>query len=149
MPVWLWVVEALAVVVGLAMVLLVALVLRRRALERSRGSFSLSVKQSSVVSPKGWRPGVALYRGDQLFYFSLFSLYWRPKYRLRRDDTQVSSRRAPVGQETVALPDGQNVIVMCSSSVGIAQLALSSSSLTGLLAWLEASPPGHGVSHVL
>lgn len=149
MPVWLWFVEGLAVLVGIAIALLVALVLRRRALERSRGSFSLSVKQIAAVSPRGWRPGIALYRTDEVQWFSLFSLAWSPKYRLRRGEVDISGRRDPVGQETVALPEGQTVIVMCSSTAGIAQMALSNSSLTGLLAWLEASPPGRGVSNVL
>lgn len=149
MPIWLWTVEALALIVALAIALLIALVLRRRALERSRGSFGLSVKSQPQVSPRGWRPGIALYRGDEVQWFTLFSLAWWPKYRLRRGELQVKSRRQQVGQEAVALPEGQTVVVMVESAAGPKQLALSSSSLTGLLAWLEASPPGRGISNVL
>jgi hypothetical protein len=148
MPVWLWFVEPLAASLSAAIGLLLVLVLRRRALQRPRGSFALSVKRASVVSPRGWRPGIALYRADEVLWFSLFSLAWWPKYRLHRGEVTVEGRRAPVGQEIHVLPP-DNVIATCVSDIGVSQLAMTVSSLTGLLAWMEASPPGRNVSRVL
>lgn len=148
MPVWLGFVETLAVSVGAAIGVLVLLIIRRRALERPRSSFALSVKRAAVVSPRGWRPGIALYRGDDVVWFSLFSLAWWPKYRLHRGTVIVDRRRAPVGQEIYVLPP-DHVVVSCASEAGLSQLAMTLPSLTGLLAWLEAAPPGRNVSQVL
>lgn len=148
MPLWRWFVEPVAVGVGLAICILLVLVVRRRTLERPRGSFALSVKRADVVSPRGWRPGIALYRADEVLWFSLFSLAWWPKYRLRRGSVMVDGRREPVGQEIHVLPP-DHVVVACASQIGLSQLAMTASSLTGLLAWLEGSPPGRNVSRVI
>jgi hypothetical protein len=148
MPVWLWFVEPLAASLSAAFGALLVVMVRSRALQRSRGSFALSVKRAPVVSPRGWRPGIALYRADEILWFSLFSLAWWPKYRLRRDEVTVQGRRAPVGQEIHVLPP-ENLIATCASNIGVSQLAMTAPSLTGMLAWLEASPPGRNVSRVV
>ena len=69
--------------------------------------------------------------------------------RLERGHVEVLSRRTPVGSETYALHAG-NTIVQCSIDGEISiQLALSPQALTGLLAWLESSPPGREVNNVI
>ena len=40
-----------------------------------------------------------------------------------------------------------HVVIACSTSQGVVELALAHEALTGLLAWLEAAPPGrHGLA---
>ncbi|MDX6267243.1 MAG: hypothetical protein QOD70_1983, partial [Frankiales bacterium] len=51
------------------------------------------------------------------------------------------TRRQPKGPEALALLKGVEVIELASSA-GPVEIALDSSALTGLLAWLEARPPG-------
>ena len=50
-------------------------------------------------------------------------------------------RRAPVGGERLALLSGA-VVLHCGLPNGQVDLAMDESAVTGLLAWLEASPPG-------
>lgn len=148
MPLWLWVVDSLALIVALAVLGLIVLVLRRRALERSGVAFELSVNRRETPSPKGWTLGVAVYRERELQWYRTFSYAWRPRHRFLRGEVVIAGRREPEGQEAFVLHQG-NVVVSCESSSGVHQLAMSPQSLTGLLAWLESSPPGQGVNNVL
>lgn len=148
MPLWLWLVDSLALIVGLAIVGLLVLVLRRRALERSGVAFEMSVNRRAEPSPKGWTLGVAVYRDQELHWYRTFSYAWRPRHRFRRGEVLIEGRRSPDGQESFVLHQG-HVVVSCESAAGIHQLAMTPQSLTGLLAWLESSPPGHGVNRVV
>ena len=60
----------------------------------------------------------------------------------------IEGRRDPEGAEAYALHDG-HIVVRTENADGIEQFALSPNSLTGLLSWLESSPPGRGVNNVL
>jgi hypothetical protein len=42
-----------------------------------------------------------------------------------------------------------HVVVAVRHRSGVRQMAMSPSALTGLLAWLDSSPPGHNVNNVL
>ncbi|MBM9462936.1 DUF2550 domain-containing protein [Aeromicrobium sp. YIM 150415] len=148
MPLWLWLVDSLALLVALSAFLLVALVVRRRWLTRRGGAFEMSVNRHPEASARGWMLGIAVYRSTEIEWFRGFSLSPRPKYRLPRGAVQIDGRRPPQGAEAYALHDS-HVIVDAQSPTPIRQLALSPSSLTGLLAWLESSPPGQGVNNVL
>jgi hypothetical protein len=107
-------------------------------------------------SPRGaargpWRLGVASYRRDELCWFGVFGITTRPDEVFPRRDLAVVSRRPPTGPEASVLGPGR-IIVACQlgdadaaaagPGGGTVELALAESALTGLLAWLEAAPPG-------
>lgn len=148
MPLWLWGVDALALVVVLVATGAVCVIIRRRTIAGRRGTFDLSVKQIADASATGWVLGVGSFRGDTLNWYRTFSLVWWPRYRFRRSEFEVIDRRAPAGTEVYVLEKGDVVIAVRHRS-GVRQMAMSSSAATGLLAWLESKPPGQGVNNVL
>jgi hypothetical protein len=85
---------------------------------------------------------VVSYQQDELYWFSAFGITSRPDEAFGRRDLAVVSRRDPdAGEEATLGPD--RVVVECRLASGeTVELALASSALTGLLAWLEAAPPG-------
>ena len=130
----------------LAPVLLVALAfgsiwLRRRALSRSGGAIELSLRLKPRSQGRGWVLGVGRFVGDDLQWFRVFSLSPRPRRTLTRRDLVVRSRRTPKGPESLALLKGAEIVELMSAQ-GRVEIALDPSALTGLLAWLEARPPG-------
>ncbi|MDQ3158368.1 MAG: DUF2550 domain-containing protein [Actinomycetota bacterium] len=148
MPVWLWFVDSLAFIVGSLVIVVLVLTLRRRAIARSSGSFDLSINKHSEASASGWTLGMARYSENHLEWFRTFSFSWRPRYRFERGHIHIHDRREPEGREAFAVHAG-HVIVECHTEVGVRQMAIGPSALTGLLAWLEASPPGHSVNNVV
>ena len=148
MPLWLWLVDSVALVVVVTALLVVALVARRRLVSRGGGTFDLSINTRAEAGPKGWTLGVAAYSSDTLEWYRTFSFAWWPKHRFVRGEITVHGRRDAVGQEVHALHAG-HVVVAVRHSSGVQQMAMSPSALTGLLAWLEASPPGRNVNNVL
>lgn len=148
MPLWWWFVDALAVLAVLSLLVLVLIVIRRRSLGRSVGAFEMSVKRKPEASPAGWTLGVAVYGATDVEWYRTFSLAWHPTLRLPRGAVRIDGRRIPEGTEAHVLHPG-HVVVTCEAGGVERQLALSPTALTGLLAWLESSPPGHGVNRVL
>lgn len=148
MPLWLWLLDSLALVVVSAVVVVALLVVRRRMVAGRRGTFDLSVCRHPGPTSTGWVIGVGAYRPNSLDWYRTFSFAWWPRYRFSRGDLVILDRREPTGNETFALDDG-DVIVAVEHRSGVRQLAMSPSALTGLLAWLESSPPGHRVNNVL
>lgn len=148
MPVWLWFVDSLAFLVVSLLVVVLLLTLRRRSIARSSGSFDLSINKHSEASASGWTLGMARYSENHLEWFRTFSFSWRPRYRFERGHIVIKDRREPVGREAFAVHTG-HVIVECHTEVGVRQIAIGPSALTGLLAWLEASPPGQSVHNVV
>lgn len=122
----------------LALLVVTALVVRRRALQRSGGTVDCSFHLSEQ---SGWTLGVGRYDGDCLEWYRLFSFATRPHRVLSRRRLSVVERRRPGGAEADALAAGA-VVVVCLQDDAVMQLALSEPALTGFLAWLEASPPG-------
>ncbi len=145
---WLWAVDVLLVVVVLTALALVGLVLRRRRLTRRLGAFDLSINKRAEASAHGWTLGVAAYRGHTLRWYRTFSVRFRPAYVWDRRTMVVEGRRVPEGAEMHALHDG-HLIVTTRNRTPVQQLALSPDALTGLLAWLEAAPPGESTGRVL
>jgi hypothetical protein len=111
---------------------------RRFLLERGGGTVECGLRKGTG----SWRLGVVSYQQDELHWFSAFGITSRADEAFRRRDLAVVSRRDPdPGEEATLGPD--RVIVECSLANGeTVELALASSALTGLLAWLEAAPPG-------
>ena len=52
------------------------------------------------------------------------------------------------GHEVYAIHAG-HLIVGTENASGVKQLAMSANALTGLLSWLESSPPGQRVNNVV
>jgi hypothetical protein len=147
-PIWLWLVDSLALVVVLAALVVVGLVARRRLVARGGSTFDLSINRHAEAVPKGWTLGVAVYRDNALEWYRTFSFAWWPRYRFERGELVVHERRDPLGAETFALHAG-HVVVGVQHASGVHQMAMSPSALTGLLAWMESSPPGQSVNNVL
>lgn len=142
---WLGVAELLGALVLLLVLALVGLALRRRWLARQGGTFECSLRLHSTSPSSGWVLGVGRYNEDLLEWFRFFSYSWRARKSFPRREVRVVDTRDPDPVEAVALYAEQR-IVRFEVSVGTEQqeweLAMSPDSLTGLLSWLEAAPPG-------
>jgi hypothetical protein len=142
-----WLFAAFLVVLVLAAVGIAA---RRYLLERGGGTVECGLRQ-----PGGsWRLGVASYQREELCWFGVFGVSMRPEEVFPRRDLIVVSRREPTDAEESILGPGM-IVVECAlgedgslgygaapGRAGTVELALAESALTGLLAWLEAAPPG-------
>jgi len=130
---------------------------RRFLLERNGATVECGLRQDRGT----WRLGIASYRLDEFCWFGAFGVSMRPQETFPRRDLAVVSRRPPTEDEVSILgPD--RIVVECqlgdahraaeapaaeapgSSAPGgsTVELALAESALTGLLAWVEAAPPG-------
>ncbi|WP_171168808.1 DUF2550 domain-containing protein [Streptomyces sp. I05A-00742] len=124
--------------------------LRRRLIQRSGGTFDCSLRwdvpeQAADPAGKGWVYGVSRYSGDRIEWFRVFSYAYRPRRVLERASIEVLERRAPLGDEELALLSDA-VVLRCSHRGTLLELAMSEDALTGFLAWLEAAPPGQRVN---
>jgi Protein of unknown function (DUF2550) len=130
-----WLFAAFLMILVLAAV---GIATRRYLLERGGGTVECGLRR-----PGGsWRLGVASYQRDELCWFGVFGVSMRPEEVFPRRDLTLLSRRAPTGAEVSILGPGMIVVECSFGEGGPVELALSESALTGLLAWLEAAPPG-------
>lgn len=142
MPPWWELVRDIAGIVLLLILLLgIALVVRRRALEREGGTFELSYRVPSSKAGRGWLLGIGRYQDKDLQWFRLFSLSPVPKRCWDRADLEYAGQRQPSGAEQISL-FADHVVVSCSTGGDTIEMAMSTGSLTGFQAWLEAMPPG-------
>ena len=145
MPGWLNVVSILVACVLLIALSLVVLALRQRWLNRLGGNFECSLRLRVTTPGAGWVLGVCRY-GERgvLEWFRFFSYSPRPRMRFSRSELRVLETRDPDPVEAVALSSDQTVVRVASpgQSDEVIELAMSADSLTGLLSWLEAAPPG-------
>ncbi|WAU84838.1 DUF2550 domain-containing protein [Streptomyces sp. Qhu-G9] len=136
-------------VVALVAIGLFVFGLRRRVIQRSGGTFDCSLRwnvpEKSDTSGKGWGYGIARYNGDRIEWFRVFSYALRPRRVLERSAIEVAGRRAPDGEEELALLSDA-IILACVHRGTRLELAMSEDALTGFLAWLEAAPPGQRVN---
>jgi hypothetical protein len=144
LPIWEWLADSSGVLAALAVLYVVALVVRRRFIARNGGTFEFSVRVRSGRAGRGWTLGVARYTGDGLEWFRVFSLAPRPRFVYRRADLEYLGRRNPEGAESYSLYSG-HIVVSCRTPGGMSEFAMSPSALTGFLAWLEAAPPGRAL----
>jgi Protein of unknown function (DUF2550) len=152
-----WLFAAFLIILVLAAVGIAA---RRFLLERGGGTVECGLRRG----PNGsWRLGVASYQREELNWFGALGLTMRPDVVFPRRDLTVVSRRLPTDAEAASLGPGM-IVVECRLGEdsgafgptaddvsgpgggpgpgGIIELALGEEALTGLLAWLEAAPPG-------
>ena len=137
--------ELVLLVVLLLVLSLVVLALRRRWLARQGGTFECSLRLGSATPGSGWALGVARYNEERLEWFRFFSYSVRPRQTFVRNDVTVVNDREPDQVEAGSLYAGQRIVQLKSTSEEaqeIWELAMSGESLTGLLSWLEAAPPG-------
>ncbi len=131
------------VLVAAVPVLLVAGVLvRRRALVRH--GFDMGVRLRARRGGGGWSLGVARYEAERLEWFRTFSLWPRPRRVFQRQSLQVLSTRPATRAESLLVPPG-HIVAACRHHDRDVDLSLSDGALTGLLAWIEAAPPGRGL----
>jgi hypothetical protein len=135
------VVEWIGIGVFIVLCLLGVLFLRRELISRSGGTIELSLRLSTVVTGRGWSPGVARFVGDQLRWYRLFSLSLRPRRTLVRGALSVRERRGPSAAERLAFPPDW-IVLRCISDGGSIEIAMARTTLTGFLSWIEAAPPG-------
>jgi hypothetical protein len=142
---WLGVAEVFGLLVLLIVLTLVLLALRQRWLARQGGTFECSLRLEVATPEGGWTLGVARYNQGLLEWFRFFSYSLRPRLTFPRDEVRVLESREPGLAEAVALGAEQRVIRVATATTTTApqwELAMSRESLTGLLSWLEAAPPG-------
>ena len=135
------VLESALAVPALAVLLLVAVYVRRRGLHAAGGAVELSLRLKRPGHGRGWVNGVGRFVGDELRWYRVFSLSLRPRRVLSRRDLEVLQCRAPTGAEHLALLSGA-VVMECTTGGRPVELAMQPSAVTGFLAWLEAGPPG-------
>ncbi len=135
-----------AVVVFLILLPLVWVVLRRRLLARLGGTFDCSLRVPSATPGTGWVLGVARYAGEYLEWYAAFGFLVKPRLRLERSWTVAVEQRHPSTLEAVSLYDHRRIVLLEQRRTNREpmELAMSEESLTGLLSWLEAAPPGLG-----
>jgi Protein of unknown function (DUF2550) len=150
MPAWLGVVEIVVAAIMLVVVAVVLFAVRRRWVAREGGTFECSARLRTSNPSGGWALGVARYNGEMLEWFRFFSFAFRPRLALRRSEVRVLDSRDPDPVEALALYEGQRVVTLGARNQPDAgsgerlqwELAMDPGSLTGLMAWLEAAPPG-------
>ncbi len=144
---WTITAEIVAVVVIVAMVLpLVWVVIRRRLLARQGGSFDCSLRIPTATPGSGWVMGVARYAGEFLEWHAAFGFSMTPRLRLERSRTVAVEQRMPSNLESAALYEQRRIVLLEQRRTNRdpRELAMTPEALTGLLAWLEAAPPGLG-----
>jgi hypothetical protein len=133
--------ELVGVVLLLAVLAVaVALVVRRVQLLRG-GGVDVSLRRRVVRGATGWHVGVGRYRGDELCWFRLTSLWPGPTVVVDRTLLEIVDRRVPTEAEVDAIP-AAGVVLRCRTPARTVELAMAPGVLTGFLAWLEATPPG-------
>jgi Protein of unknown function (DUF2550) len=135
-----------AQLVGVLLLLLVfimvaALVVRRVQLLRGGGVDVSLRRRVDFAGGSGWHVGVGRYRGDQLAWFRLASLWPGPTVVVDRTVLEIVDRRTPTEAEVEAIP-AAGVVLRCRTPARTLELAMAPGVLTGFLAWLEATPPG-------
>ena len=142
---WLGIVEIFGVLAVLFAGSLFTLAARRRWLDRLGGTFNCSLRLRMRTPGAGWVLGVGRYSEGILEWFRYFSYSLRPRMVFPRRNVRVLETRMPDPVEAVALNADEKVLRI-EMHDGRAdsqwELAMSQESLTGLLSWLEAAPPG-------
>jgi Protein of unknown function (DUF2550) len=145
MPSWLGIIEILLAVAICIAAILTLLAGRRRWLARLGGAFECSLRLRTKTPGSGWVLGLARYNDEILEWFRFFSFALRPRKTFERQHLRVLDYRQPDPVEAVSLYADQRVVRIEVGEPPDTEewdLAMSPGSLTGLLSWLEAAPPG-------
>ena len=132
--------EGVCIGVGLALLALMILFIRREVISRGGGTIEMYLRLNTFVPERGWSPGLGRFAGNQLRWYRIFSFAVRPRRVLSRGQLTVENRRSPEGEERLALPPGY-VVVRCAGGAEPVEIALAEATLPGFLSWLESAPP--------
>jgi hypothetical protein len=121
--------------------LLFVIFFRARLLMLGGGNIRLQVRVSTMVPGRGWSTGIGQFNGDELRFYRMFSLAFRPKRILDRADLVIEERRHPEGPERLTMP-GHWIVLRLDTRGEQFEIAMAESTVTGFLSWLEAAPPG-------
>jgi hypothetical protein len=132
--------EAIAIGLVVLLVLLAGVFIRREVFARARGMVELYLRLHTRVDGRGWASGFAQFRGDELRWYRMFSLSWRPRRSLYRRGLVVVSRRAPTADEALLVP-ADWIVLRCVSAQEPVEIAMPMHTVTGFLSWLEAAAP--------
>lgn len=125
----------------LIVVLLVAVVIIRRAVLVRVGSFDVSWRVDPGADDRGWILGQARFRDGRLALYRSFSAWPGPSLTLDRAALALGQVRPPMGAEPDLLTRGVAIVGgRCSGSR--IELALAEDALTALRSWVESRPPG-------
>ena len=146
---WLGDVEWVVILVAVLIVMACAgLFVRRRLLSSNGGVFDCGMRTWKAGQPGSWTMGMARYHGDVFQWFRAFSLLPSPTVQLPREAIHISQRRGATDLEALVLFEDHLVIAVDESAEQPRrELSMTSQSLTGLLSWLEAAPPGGASYH--
>ncbi|NUL60675.1 DUF2550 domain-containing protein [Brevibacterium luteolum] len=132
--------------VGLAVVLVVLFLVRRRAITKLQGAFDCSISVGEDTPRPRWRLGVAVFTITSLDWYPIFSLTRSPAMTLPRQDMEIIRREEPDSAERYAVMPGAVIVTAAYGAAdGSAQqtrLALDYEALAALASWLESAPPG-------
>lgn len=132
---------------------LAALAIRRRYLARNGAAFECSARldlplSDGAVAPAPdsgpdprWALGVGCYRGEYLEWYRFFSYSPRPRLAWLRHQIEVLETREPNAVEAISLYATHRIVRFVVAGEAF-EVAMDAGSVTGFLAWLEASPPG-------
>lgn len=134
------IVEGIGIAILALLALLGVLFVRRTVLAR-KGTIELSLRLSTFLPGRGWSSGLARFTGDELRWYRMFSLSWRPRRVLTRLGMTVQHRSVREGPERLVLP-ADWVVVRCGTRRSTVEIAMAESTLAGFRSWVEAAPPG-------
>jgi hypothetical protein len=87
--------------------------------------------------------GMARYQGDVFQWYRAFSLFPAPSAQLPRTAIHITGRRQVDDLEAMSLFSDHVVVDLAANgALPHRELSMTPDSLTGLLSWLEAAPPG-------
>lgn len=136
-----WVEIALAVLLAFSAPLIL-LFARRRHLSNRGGVFDCGLRLRAKTPGSGWVLGLARYEGEDLEWYRSLSLSLKPFKKFRRTTTRVVGYRHPDQVEAVVLFDYSRIVRLVNTETDkVTELSMATDSMTGLLSWLEASPP--------
>jgi hypothetical protein len=140
-----WLFVALVALIVAAAAILAS---RRYWLERGGGTVECGLRSASGRG--AWRLGFVSYQRDELCWYGALGVALRPEHVFPRRSVEVTSRR-PVGpsEASVLSPDWIVVEAKTGLADGPVELAMTDQALTGLLAWIEAAPPGSHLDDLL
>lgn len=133
---------SMVLMVALVSVLLAVFVaIGFRLWKLGEGGTPAIVRDLPAVGGHGWRHGVVRYRGDEARFYQLSSLRLWPDRRLSRRGLEITSRRAPRGDEFDIMTDQIVVLELQDVSRGRRyEMALERGARTAFLSWVESTP---------
>jgi hypothetical protein len=136
------IVEWTGVGVFLLLCVLGVLFARRELIARGGGTVEVSFRLSTRIAGRGWSPGIARFTGDEMRWYRVFSLSFRPSRTLSRRSLAVDRRRPPEPAERLVLPEDWVVLRCAPPAQPPVEIAMAGTTLTGFMSWIEAAPPG-------